>query len=296
MTRRRTSTTNRRSRNLRNKKTGHLLEVKMRTDTARRQRTRKIHTAFAKIFFVALLLGASLVGGRLLMDKFFFKNPDYNVQHLNTSLDGVLTLSELKKTTGLTEGKNIFYFNLNTIEKKLNDLPNVKKAHVERILPNTIQVSIERRLPILRLATSSAEPFIPGQSLMIDQEGVVFSPEKLESNLLELPILEGVNTANIYAGQQLKEEMVVFAIALWKAINNAGNITLTPRSFDVSRGYCVTVTDSTDAQFIFGPEDIPGQMERLQKLLTHCQETGRKVATANLILEHNTPVTFRMNK
>jgi len=38
--------------------------------------------------------------------------------------------------------------------------------------------------------------------------------------------------------------------------------------------------------------DLPGQVDRLRKLLAHCQESGRRIATANLITQRNTPVTF----
>ncbi|MFI0347532.1 MAG: cell division protein FtsQ/DivIB [Chthoniobacterales bacterium] len=286
---------NRRSRTVRSKESHHLLEVKMRAEKVRRQRTRELHRALTKIIFVIVLAGASYLGGRLLIDKFFFKNPNYNVQHLEVSLDGVLTVPELKARTGLVEGINIFSLDLSSAEKILNDLPEVKKAHVERILPNTVQVSIERRVPILRLAGSLEESFIPGQSFVIDNEGVAMSPEKLDATLLELPLLEGVDTSKVHLGQPLQDENLPFILALWNAMNNTPGILLTPRLLDISRGYCAIVKDTNDTQFTFGPENFPAQMERLQKLQAHCQESGRQLATANLMLEHNTPVTFKIN-
>ena len=287
--------TNRRSRAGRSKKPHHLLEVKMRTETVRRQRTKKVHGILTKIIFILVLLTASYFGGRLFLDKFFFKNPDYNVQHLEVSLDGVLTVPELKARTGLTEGINIFHLDLGAAEKILNDLPEVKKAHVERVLPNTIQVSIERRIPILRLVASSEESFVPGQSFVIDNEGIVICPQKLDAYLLELPLLEGVNASKVHLGQALQEENLSFILALYNALNNTSGVVVMTRSIDLSRGYCAIVTDEHDAHFTFGPDNLPAQIERFQKLVSHCQETGRQLATANLMLEHNTPVTFKMN-
>jgi hypothetical protein len=70
---------------------------------------------------------------------------------------------------------------------------------------------------------------------------------------------------------------------------------MTIRSLDLSREYCAVVTDDTGAHYTFGEENLSAQLERLQKLVAHCQETGRQIEAANLILEHNTPVTFRSN-
>jgi cell division septal protein FtsQ len=177
----------------------------------------------------------------------------------------------------------------------LTDFPEVKKAHVERILPSTIQIALERRIPILRLAASPEDAFVPGQSFVIDEDGVVMSPMKLSAALLELPTIEGISFSDIRAGQCLPDEKRTFILALWKALNNSGNTILTLRSIDFSRGYWAVVTDVNKTQYIFGPEHLNAQLERLQKLLSYCEENNRKLETVNLILEHNTPVTFRPN-
>lgn len=265
----------------------------MRADTVRRQKSRKFFGIFLKIACFFVLLGATYFGGAFLLDKFFFKNPDYNIKKVQASLDDVLTLPELQAAIGLHEGMNIFNFHLGTAEKILSDLPEVKKAHIERILPSAIQVTLERRIPILRLAASPEDAFVPGQSFMIDEDGVVISPAKLNAALLELPTVEGLSLSDIHLGQPLQNEKRPFILALWKALNNSGNTLITMRSLDFSRGYWAVVTDVNKTQYTFGPEHLSAQLERLQKLLSYCQENNRQLETANLILEHNTPVTFR---
>ena len=61
---------------------------------------------------------------------------------------------------------------------------------------------------------------------------------------------------------------------------------------DVSKEYAAVVTDSSNARYTFGNNDLPSQFERLRKLLAHCQDTGRQIETANLMVTRNTPVTF----
>jgi cell division septal protein FtsQ len=267
----------------------------MRTHTVRRQKSRKIFGVFFKIAALITLLSATYFGGACLLDKFFFKNRDYTIQKIEASLDDVLTLPELKRAIGLQEGMNIFSFHLGRAEEILSALPEVKKAHIERLLPTTIQITLERRIPILRLVASSEDAFVPGQSLVIDEEGVLLSPAKLNAALLELPTLEGLSLGEIHLGQPLKNEKMPFVIALWKRINNSGNTLLTIRSIDFSRDYWAVVTDVNKTRYIFGEEDLSAQCERLQKLLSYCQENRRELESVNLILEHNTPVTFRPN-
>lgn len=294
--RRSNNNSNRRLRTASRQKANQLLEVRLRRDPMKRQRTKKINMALMKVAFLAVLAVATYVGGRSLLDKFFFKNPDYNVQHLEISLDGVMTVAELKNLTGLHEGINIFNVDLSNTEKTLSDLADVKKAHVERLLPNTIQVSLERRIPIFRLASSADEAFVPGQSFVVDQSGVVMIPKTLDSSLLELPLLEGIDSSHVALGKPLQDEKFPFAVALWNLFINSKNSELiTIRSLDLSRDYCAVVTDGNNAHFTFGEENLPAQMERLQKLFLHCQEAGRQIETANLMLEHNTPVTFCSN-
>ncbi len=291
----RRSTSSRRPNTLRRKSSHHLLEVKMRTDSVRRQKNRKFFEIFFKVVCLLVLLIGTYFGGSFLLDKFFFKNPDYNIQKIQTSLDDVLTLPELQKAIGLHEGMNIFNFHLGAAEKTLNALPEVKKAHIERVLPSTIQITLERRVPVLRLAASSEEAFVAGQSFLIDEEGVVISPAKFNPSLLELPTVEGVSLSGVQLGQPLPDEKKTFVLALSKALNNSGNTVLNVRSIDVSRGYWAVVTDANKTQYTFGPEHLSAQFERLQKLLSYCQENNRQLESANLILEYNTPVIFRSN-
>lgn len=304
MTVRRTTTSsnrlnrlNRRFRSERYKKSEHLLEVRMRKHPQQHQQRKKIASLVAKFSFLVVLIVATYFGGRALLEKFLFANPDYNVKHLEASLDGVLTLPEVKKMTGLQEGINIFQLDLHAAEKKLSDLPSVKKAHVERILPNTIHISLEKRVPIFRLVSAPDETFLPGQSFLMDSEGVVMNPQELDPSFLELPLLQGVPAEKIVLGKPIQDENLPFVLALWKALSMPACAScLTPRVVDISRGYCAIVVDANKARFIFGEENLPNQCDRLQKLFAHCQETGRQIETANLMLEHNTPVTFCFNK
>ncbi len=46
-------------------------------------------------------------------------------------------------------------------------------------------------------------------------------------------------------------------------------------------------------RYTFGQSNLPAQLDRLQMILAHLASGTRKIATANLIPERNTPVTFQ---
>jgi hypothetical protein len=178
-------------------------------------------------------------------------------------------------------------------------------------MPDTVEVGVEPRHPMFLLGSGtvssapnaktvatggegSSENFEAGKSLLCDSEGVVMRPAHPADEFQKLPILTGIDTSSLQPGQHLEGEAFRNAVAVNEALSDLPEETFQVRSVDVSKPYAVVVTDSSNARFTFGTKDFPGQIDRLRKLITHCQESGRRIATANLITQRNTPVTFVM--
>lgn len=279
----------------------HLLELNVRTASVRRQRRNKVAGLLWKVSVLLFVLAAAGFGARVLALRFFFDNPEYDLKHLKTRLCGVMTEEELIALTGLKPGKNVFRLDLREAQRRLNALPEVKSAHIERQLPDTVEVGIERRLPLFLLAPATAgtdaesavsETFVPGKSLLCDREGFVMQPARLADEFLHLPVLAGIDSSAFQPGQRVADERFLTAVVLAEALSDLPEESFRIRSVDVSLPYATVVTDASNARFTFGPKDLPGQIDRLRKLLAHCQESGRKISTANLMIQRNTPVTF----
>ncbi|MFZ4387278.1 MAG: hypothetical protein ACOYOI_03830, partial [Chthoniobacterales bacterium] len=124
---------------------------------------------------------------------------------------------------------------------------------------------------------------------------VMMQPGRLDDIYLHLPVLKGVDTTGAVPGQHFKNESMATAIRVQQALTELPEEIFSIRSVDVTKPYAAVVTDASNARFTFGTlgnQDLPSQLDRLRKLLDHCQETGRKIDTANLMLTRNTPVTF----
>ncbi len=279
----------------------HLLEVNVRTASMKRQHRGKASGFLWKAFFIVIVVGLLAAGARFACGKFFFKNPEYNLKHLVTHLNGVLTQEELVNLTGFNEGKNIFGLDLEQANQKLAALPEVRSVSIERMLPDTIEVGLEPRAPVFlfvapgEIEAAAGESFIPGKSFLCDKEGVMMRPARLDDKFLGLPVLRGVSLEKAVPGKKLESLSLATALLLRQTLSELPEETFRISSVDVSKPYAAVVTDASGAKFTFGTlggADMPAQLDRLRKLLDHCQETGRKIQTANLMVSRNTPVTF----
>ena len=287
----------------------HLLELNVRTASVRRQRRGKAMGFLWKVSVVLLVIAVTAIGIRFLALRFFFHNPEYSLTKLVTHLNGVMSDEELITLTGLKPGKNILQLDLGEASKRLSALPEVRSVSIERRMPDTVEVGVERRHPMFLLGSGtvsqepvakadagggegSVENFESGKSLLSDGEGVVMRPAHPSDEFQKLPVLTGIDTASLQPGEHLEGNAFRNAVAVTEALSDLSEETFQVRSVDVSKPYAVIVTDSSNARFTFGTKDLPGQIERLRKLITHCQESGRRIATANLIIQRSTPVTF----
>ena len=278
----------------------HLLELNVRTASIKRQRRSKLGGLLWKVSAVVIVVALGALAIRLACRKFFFNNSEYSLRHLETNLHDVMTEQELVALTGFTPGSNLFLLDLEQANRKLAALPEVRSVSIERRLPDTLEVGIQRRVPLFMLASSgegeagaaSAETFVPGKSLLCDRDGMLMQPNRLSDEFLHLPVLTGIDLSRAAPGKKLEGERFESAVTLAEALSEIPEEGIQIRSVDVSKPYAVIVTDTSNARFTFGNKDLPGQLERLRKLLAHCHESGRKIETANLMIQRNTPVTF----
>ncbi len=284
------------NRRLRAPRGQHLLDVKVRTVTARRQRRKMIGGFFWKVILLVAICVAGWIGAGTVLDKFFFSNPEYNLRRVTVELDGVMTREEALTETGIREGENIFRVDLAKAEKALRAIPQVSNVVIERQLPDAVSITLTARRPVAWVAPSdeNADPFDPEHSLLADENGFLMKPRLVHPEYYHLPVIYGVRSDNIRDGEPLHNEDLRRALALLDEVANKPETLLRVRSMNIAKGYCIEVTSDRNARILFAPEDFSGQLGRLQLLLEHCRETGRELESVNLMVRRNTPVTFVM--
>lgn len=272
----------------------HLLDVKVRAVTARRERRRVLCGWFWKGALIVSVTVAGWIGVTTALEKFFFANPEYTLRRVTVELDGIMTREEALAEAGIREGGNIFHVDLSAAERSLRAVPQVESVVIERQLPDTISIRLTARTPVAWVAPpeKDADPFDPERALLVDQTGFLMKPRLIHPDFYHLPVVHGVRSDNIRDGEPLHNEDLRRGLALLDEVAGRPGSLLRIRSLNIGKGYCLEVTSDRNARIVFAPEDFSGQLSRLQLLLEHCQESGRELESVNLMVRRNTPVTF----
>ena len=272
----------------------NLLDVRMRTATARRRRRACIFRWITNLFLVAATGAAAFFGLQAALDKFFFQNAEYTLRRISFELDEILTREEALAVTGLREGVNIFSVDFQKVEAGLRAIPQVQEVRLDRKLPDQIDVSITARRPIAWVAAAgeTGDPSASEKSLLIDASGYLMRPRHMLPEYYHLPAIYGAKSDNVRDGEALPSEDLRLAIQLIETVSRRPDSLLHIRAIDVSRGYCLEVINDANARILFATSDFDEQLARLQQLLSHCNESGRSLERVNLMVKRNTPVTF----
>ncbi len=269
-----------------------LLEVKVRSELATRQRNRAILVWMCKIILAVGMVGGGMYGGRELINRLFLKNPSYNLAAVEINDDGAaLSREVILSTANLQLGENIFSVSLSKARDAILTLPQVERVDLQRSLPNRIVVEIVERRPVAWLADAkTADPSTSEKSFLIDSKGVLFKPKRQLPEYLRLPAIYGAPLDNYLAGDTVGTPEVTAALELVQKNSDSNRFRL--QSVDLSKGYCLIATDARRAKLTFGLDNIESQLDRLGAVLDYATSQGKEIRTVNLMVEKNIPAVL----
>ena len=229
------------------------------------------------------------------MSRFFFDNPDYRLSTIAIRTDGTLQRDQILKAGGLQEGLNIFSVNLAQIHDRLQQLSQVDEVQVERKMPNEIDITITERKPIAWITSEKTvtDPFASDAAFLVDARGVLMKEKKLLPEYLALPLITGCSSEALVPGKTVDSLEAKAALELLRLTTTSFMQTrFQIREVDVSKGYCLLVTDKNHTRAMFGFDHLDVQMQRLEQFLVYSDDSQRQIETVNLLVARNIPVTF----
>ena len=286
---------NRRLSTSRQRKQQHLLDVNVRARRASHHRNRRILVLLSKVALVVAVCAGLYYGVRTGLSRFFFDNPDYRLSTIAIQTDGTLQRDQILKSAELREGLNIFSVNLAQVHDRLHRLPQVGEVQVERKMPNEIDITITERKPIAWITSEKtvANPFASDAAFLIDARGILMQEKKLLPEYLALPLIVGCSSEALVPGKVVDSFEAKAALELLRLTTTSFMQTrFQIREVDVSKGYCLLVTDKDHTQVMFGFDHLDTQMERLEQFLVYSDDAQREIETVNLLVARNIPVTF----
>ena len=286
---------NQRLSSFRQRRQQHLLDVKVRSRKAVQHRNRRLLVVLSKIALVILLAGGIYVGARVAARRFFIDNPDYKLSNIEVQTDGTLQRDQILNVASLREGENIFRVNLARVHERLQELPQVDEVEVVRKLPAEIDIRIVERKPIgwITREKQIADPFASDAAFLVDARGVLMKEKKLLPEYLGLPLILGCVSESLEAGKIVESPEARAALELLRLSTRSFMQTrFQIREIDVSKGYCLVVTDKNHSRVTFGFDNLDTQLQRLEQFLIYSDDAHHELATVNLLVQRNIPVTF----
>src|SRR5206468_9432838 len=286
---------NRRMSNMRKRRQQHLLDVKVRSRRATQHRIRKVLVFFSKLALVALFCGGGYRGAREAARRLFFDNPDYQLKAIELQTDGTLQREQILRTADLREGENIFRVNLARVHDQIQQLPQVDEVQVVRKLPGEIDIHVVERKPVAWLTNEKeiSDPFVSDAAFLVDARGVLMKEKKLLPEYLGLPLILGCSSESLEPGKIVESPEAKAALELLRLSSRSFMQTrFQIREIDLSKGYCLIVTDKNHSKVTFGFDNLDTQLQRLEQFLVYSDDAHREIATVNLLVQRNIPVTW----
>ena len=287
---------NQRVSSFRQRRQQHLLDVKVRSRKAVQYRNRKFFVVFSKVALVIALIAAIYIGARVAAKRFFIDNPDYKLSAIEVQTDGTLQREQILSVAELREGENIFRVNLARVHERLQELPQVDEVEIIRKLPAEIDIRIVERKPIGWITSEKqiADPFASDAAILVDARGVLMKEKKLLPEYLGLPLILGCASESLEAGKTVGSPEAKAALELLRLSTRSFMQTrFQIREIDVSKGYCLFVTDKNHSRVTFGFDNLDTQLQRLEQFLIYSDDAHHELATVNLLVQRNIPVTFQ---
>jgi cell division septal protein FtsQ len=286
---------NQRVSNSRQRRQQHLLDVKVRSRTMTQHRNRRVLVLISKFALAAIVCVGVYIGVLQGSKKLFFENPDYQLKQIDVQTDGSLQREQILKTADLHEGENIFRVNLAQVHDRLQQLPQVDEVQVMRELPGEIDIKISERKPIAWITSEKeiSDPFASDAAFLVDARGVLMKEKKLLPEYLGLPLISGCASESLDAGKVVASSEAKAALDLLRLSTRSFMQTrFQIREINLSKGYCLLVTDKNRTRVTFGFDNIDMQLQRLEQFLIWADDSKHEIETVNLLVQRNIPVTF----
>ena len=292
---RRSQSRNRRVSNVRQRRQQHLLDVKVRSRRVAQHRARRALAVLSRVVLLAALCAAIYAGTREAARRLFFDNPDYTLKTIELQTDGTLQREQILKAADVREGENIFRINLARAHDLIQQLPQTDEVEIVRKLPSEIDIRVVERKPVAWITSEKeiSDPFASDSAFLVDARGVLMKEKKLLPEYLGLPVILGCSSESLEVGKIVESPEAKTALELLRLSTGSFlQMRFQIREIDVSESYRLLVTDKNHSRVTFGYKDLETQLRRLEQFLIYCDDSKQELATLNLLVQRNIPVTF----
>lgn len=164
----------------------------------RRRRSVRASGAARFLLWVAVLFGS---GAFLYAVATTILLPYMRIDRIVVQADFEIDRAVLMQRAGLSGSFYFYSVDTDLIRSRLEAIPQIKSVGVEKVFPDTIRLTMERRRPLLITLLSNGDETVPA---VIDGDGVIYERGDALSSL-DLPIISGITYQGEIVGTRLPE-------------------------------------------------------------------------------------------
>lgn len=229
----------------------------------------------------------------------FYKNPDFQLQVIDLNPNPVIDEAGLAKAVKIDLTASLFDIDVNDLTEKLNHLPEISNAHVERHLPGTLVVRIIPRTPQAWIVCPEAgiSEARKAGAMLVDHDGIIYPcPARQLAKAINLPIIQlpASEKYPIAAGKHVGHPELQHCFHLLNSARDSDPEAIhwieSVRQLN-DWSLALVTRDGTEATFGIGGHEQ--QIQRFRAAMEHAGEKGYAIRTINLIPKHNIPITLR---
>lgn len=276
----------------------HMVDKKPDTPRLRQEQKEKRLRQNLKIVGFAAVGMALLALGNVAVQENLFQNPRFSLRQVFVDTEGMLSPLQLTRATGLKEGENLLTVNLRDVRERLERLPAVKSAVVQRDYDGRLTVKVQQRKPVAWVKCERLH-WIPkrvGQSLVADADGIAIPVETITAELDALPVITDESIDQIANGAPIVAARFIASLKLLgmlRARQDSGGEPI--KSITVANKFALVAGFASGARVTFAYDDVEPQMRRYDQFYAAARQKKWDIDTLNLVAEHNTPATFRVS-
>jgi hypothetical protein len=275
----------------------HRMELNPETDATRRQKRLRTAGVGVKVAAGLLFVMGLFSAGVIVVKQAFMENPRFQLKHISVVTDGAagLSPSQIVEASGLHEGANMLSVSLVQVKEQLTALPQVKTARVTRGYPGIVFLEVTQRMPVawLECKVKNLDAKVAGRGCLLDSDGFVVPSGDLTEAYHDLPVIEVADLGRLIPGQGIDSPDVLAALEFIAQHQSSGlSHLLRLRRVDASRAYAFKADFDHQISAIFPRHELQDQMRRMARIVELSEDKDWNLASVNLLVQHNIPVTF----
>lgn len=223
---------------------------------------RAIHPGWAR--FAGLALVAALLAGL----AFLFMNDDFYVESAEVTGATYSAVDEIYRIAGVHDF-SLFWIDASEAERRIEQLPFVKRARVRPVLSNKVHIDVAERQPALLWQTG-------GQALWLDADGFVLPVAASDGSL---PVLMDLDGTSVGPQGQVDSRMVAAVLELHTQLPEVNRI-----AWSQARGLHFVTPEGTLVVLGQGTR-LAERVRQLATLRSQLAAEGRQASEIDLRLD-----------